>query len=776
MNGSVAERDAAVRVRNAGAGLLPCLFVTRGSPSEAEATAKPIVVVSNRLPFTFQRTAKGLERRPSSGGLVSALDPVLRRRGGTWIGWPGLELRPGERVDSQRRPYRVAAVPLSEAEATRHYGGFSNRTLWPLFHSLPVLSRFDRRDWETYQEVNARFARIASEHADGADLVWMHDYHLMRAPEQLRLMRPDVRSAFFLHIPFPSWDVFRVCPWERELLRGLLGSDLIGFHVEGYANNFLDCVERSLGARVDRTRMMVEHGDRIVKVGYFPIGIEFAVYEKEAMEAPEHDHGPRERLVLGVDRLDYTKGIPERISAFERLLELYPEHREKVVFLQLTVPSRSQVAEYRELKREVDELVGRVNGRFATARWSPIRYLYRSLPRKRLCGLYRDADVALITPIRDGMNLVAKEYVTCQVRDPGVLILSRLAGAAETMREALQVNPFDVDGTARAIHRALSMDEEERASRIASLRRRERRDDVEAWVNGFLGAAAEHPLSLAPLTDAEIESWLTRFIRSYPLCIFLDYDGTLTPLAEHPSKARLSQGMREAVQSVAERDDTTVAIVSGRSLEDVRRTVGDGRLIFAGNHGLEIEGPGLGLFRHEDLDHYAERSDELAAELGRLESGGAWTEHKGPTLTFHFRRVPEEKRDELAEAARQLITSHGYQARDAHMAVEARPPIGWDKGRAVLHVLRARWGPDWSEKVRVIYVGDDQTDEDAFRFLAGLASTFRVGSAETPTAAARRLANVDAVQKLLEWIARRPATQPQPRSQRRAQASGGSGA
>ena len=716
------------------------------------------MVVSNRLPFTLQRSAEGLERKPSAGGLVSALDPVLQKRGGTWIGWPGLELKRGERVNPRFHRYRVSGVQVSEAEAARHYGGFSNRTLWPLFHSLPVLSRFDRRDWEVYQKVNARFAKVAAEHADGAELVWIQDYHLMLAPEELRLERPDVRSAFFLHIPFPPWDVFRVCPWDRELLRGMLGSDLIGFHVEGYAKNFLDCVERGLGARVDRTRMVVEHGDRIVKVGFFPIGIEFGVYERDAKQAPRQDEEIRERLILGVDRLDYTKGIPERIRAFERLLELYPEHREKVVFLQLTVPSRSQVAEYRELKREVDELVGRVNGRFATAGWSPIRYMYRSLPRRRLCGLYRDADVALITPIRDGMNLVAKEYVTCQVEEPGVLILSRLAGAAETMREALQVNPFDLDGTARAIHRALVMDQAERASRITSLRRRERRDDVEAWVKSFLGAAAERFEGLEPLTDREIETWLARFIRSYPLCVFLDYDGTLTPLVEHPSQASIDEPMRDTLRAVAEREDTTVAVVSGRSLSDVRRLVGDERLIYAGNHGLEIEGPGLEAFRHEDLDHYAERADELATDLRRLESGGAWTEHKGPTLTFHFRNVPDDKRDELAEQARRLIVAHGYQARDAHMAVEARPPIGWDKGRAALHVLRERWGPNWSEKVRVIYVGDDQTDEDAFRFLAGLASTFRVGSAQTPTAASRRRPNVEAVRKLLEWLAgRRPS-------------------
>ena len=717
---------------------------------------RPIIVASNRLPFTYQRVGGALERRPSSGGLVSALEPVLRKRGGTWIGWPGLEVRRGERISTRARNYEIAPVLLSDAEASRYYQGFSNRTLWPLFHSLPALTKFERRDWTVYEAVNRRFAEIAAKHAGAGDLVWIHDYHLMLAPEHLRRLQGNVRSAFFLHIPFPPYDIFRLCPWDREILRGLLACDLIGFHVEGYAQNFLDCAERRLGARVDRRAMVVEHGDRTVQIGSFPIGIEFELFEEMATAAPPTANRVEERIVLGVDRLDYTKGIPERIRAFERLLELHPRHRENVVLLQLTVPSRAQVAEYRDLKREIDELVGRVNGRFSTARWSPIRYLYRSVTRERLCALYRDAHVALVTPLRDGMNLVAKEYVACQIKDPGVLVLSRMAGAAETMREGLHVNPFDLDETANAIHRALTMEEDERASRIASLRRRERRDNVDAWVKTFLQAASGSHASIQPLSDEEIHGWLRGFIKAYPLFLFLDYDGTLTQLRDHPSRARLSRPMRAAIEACSERTDTHVAIVSGRSLEDIRKMVGNPDLVFAGNHGLEIEGPGIEHFRHEDLVHYVERAEALAEELHAMESDGAWTEAKGPTLTFHYRSVPEDKRKSLVEEVREAVTRHGYQARDAHSALEARPPIGWDKGRAVLHVLRERFGLAWSENVRVIYVGDDQTDEDAFRFLGGLAMTFRVGAADTPTAAAHRLPNVPAVQALIDWLSRRP--------------------
>jgi trehalose-phosphatase len=323
------------------------------------------------------------------------------------------------------------------------------------------------------------------------------------------------------------------------------------------------------------------------------------------------------------------------------------------------------------------------------------------------------------------------------------------------MREALLVNPYDVEGTAEVIHRALTMEEAERASRTAALRRREKRDDLSAWVHAFLDEAGVERAALAPLTDADFSRWLDEFLKTYRLALFLDYDGTLSPLQEHPSKARLTPRMRKALLACAAHPDTDVAVVSGRSLADVQDVVRQPGLTFAGNHGLEIAGPEIPHFVHEDLVHYRRRAEALAEDLERCETEGAWTEYKGPTLTFHYRSVPENRHAKLVEEVNTIIAQHGYQARAAHCAVEARPPIGWDKGRAVLHILRTRYGPSWSEAVRVIYVGDDQTDEDAFRFLSGLAITFRVGSADTPTAATRRLPDVAAVRALLEWLGAR---------------------
>ncbi len=457
-----------------------------------DSDPRRLLVITNRLPFAFQRGPEGLIRRPAAGGLVSALDPVLQKRGGTWVGWPGIETRRGERLPLMGAPYRIAPVALSERELARYYHGLSNRALWPLFHSLPGRARFDRRDWPVYRDVNHRFADAALRELGEGDLIWVHDYHLMLTPHFLRRYLPRLGVAFFLHIPFPSFDLFRLLPWAREVLRGLLSCNLVGFHVADYAQNFLDCVARLTSAEVDAKRMTVHSKWGTTRVGAFPIGIDFDGFAARMRAAPPRSpEDEAERLILGADRLDYTKGIPERILAVERLFEKHPEHRERVTFLQVAVPSRSQVAEYRALKREIEEAIGRVNGRFATARWEPIRYLHRLMTHDELARLYRDAEVCLVTPLRDGMNLVAKEFVACQDEDPGVLVVSWLAGTAGAMKEALRVNPYDLEKTADALHRALSMPREERRSRMRALAARERRNDVHAWVESFLKVATE---------------------------------------------------------------------------------------------------------------------------------------------------------------------------------------------------------------------------------------------------------------------------------------------
>jgi trehalose 6-phosphate synthase/phosphatase len=353
---------------------------------------------------------------------------------------------------------------------------------------MPGRTAFDPDSWKVYRRVNARFAEVLLGQPNHRPLLWVHDYHLMLVPELVRKARPQRTSVFFLHVPFPSYDLFTLLPRHEDLLRGVLGSQLVGFQTWGCVKNFLECAERCLDAAVDCERRQIRFEGRTIKVGAFPIGIDYGRFEAYALNAPPAIPR-RQRVILSADRLDYTKGIAQRIQAMERLLLLHPEHLERVTLVQIAVPPRCQVAEHHQLKCEIDEMVGRVNGRFASASWSPIQYLYRSFEHEQLAGLYRDSDVAVVTPLRDGMNLVAKEFVACQVDDPGVLVLSRFAGAADGMVEALLVNPYDLDGTAEALHRALCMDADERQQRMSALRIREAEHDVHAWVDSLLRAA-----------------------------------------------------------------------------------------------------------------------------------------------------------------------------------------------------------------------------------------------------------------------------------------------
>ncbi|MEZ4292478.1 MAG: bifunctional alpha,alpha-trehalose-phosphate synthase (UDP-forming)/trehalose-phosphatase [Myxococcota bacterium] len=718
-----------------------------------------LIVLSNRLPITLERRRGRLVANRSSGGLVAALEPAMRERGGTWIGWPGAGLKANESLPSPSEGYALEPVALTPTEIRRFYHGFSNATLWPLFHSFLERTALDPRDWTVYERVNARFAEAASACMQEGDLVWVHDYHLTRCPHQLRLLRPDARIAFFMHIPFPPFDVYRILPWYREVIRGLLACDLIGFHSPGYVSNFLDCVERLLGERVDRETGRIEHGDRTVRVGAFPLGIDYEAYASRARSAARPATAVGEQIILGVDRLDYTKGIPERMRAYERMLELHREHRGRVVLIQVAVPTREQVTEYQRLKREIDELVGRINGRFGTSQWTPVRYIHRSISHERLCALYRDADVGLVTPLRDGMNLVAKEFVASQVDEPGVLVLSRLAGAADTMQEAILVNPYNIDSVADAIHRALTLPADEREARLRALQRRERQNDLHAWLAGFLEAASSSEAGIEPVRVEDFDALLGEFLDGRPLMLFLDYDGTLASIAAHPSEAGLGTSMRRALEACAERSDTQVTIVSGRSLADVRACVPIEGISFAGNHGLEIEGPDVPFYRHPDIAHYVERAVELTRQLEAIAIPGVWVEAKGASLTLHFRQAsPTHHATIAAQRARSCARPASRRATRSVPSRRGRRSAGTRAtpcctccarraarpGRGRPHALRRRRRDG---RGRVPRARRPRRD-------------LRVGPAEQPTRARWRLSNVDAVETLLRWIAAGPARTP----------------
>jgi trehalose 6-phosphate synthase/phosphatase len=739
----------------------------RAPPSAPEAgeRARPLVVVSNRLPFVAERKGATLHLKPSPGGLVAALDPVLRRRGGVWVGWAGAtreEIETAGGLDlPEAKGVRYHEVRLSAHEVVQYYGGFSNRTLWPLFHYFVGHTRIDGGTWAVYERVNERFAEVAAAASPEDALVWIHDYQLLRAAYHLRRLEPQRRIALFLHIPFPAADVFRVLPWSRSLMQGMLAADLVGLHVPSYVQHFLSCAEQLLGCEVDPGAGTVRFEGREVSVQAHPLGADAAWIEELAGRArPASLARPPDRLweILGVDRLDYTKGIHERLLAIERLLERHPRYRRRILFTQVLVPSRERVVEYTALKRQIDEAVGRINGRFSERGWSPVRYLVRQLPREELVPLYRAADVALVTPLRDGMNLVAKEYVAAQLENDGVLILSEMAGAADELQEALLVNPFDVEAVAEALHRGLSMSEDERRARMSALRDRVRTHDVHAWVEAFLAAgdrASDRARSSVALPVEQIRHRLAPWLAQRPtVALFLDYDGTLTPLVRRPEHAKLSDAARELLQQAARTPNLDTVVVSGRSLEDVKGMVGVPGLTYVGDHGFEIEGPGIA-FRHEAADRRRQALEEAARELDAIAKGGAWVERKGATLAFHVREVSAADQPAAQHQAEGILRAHRLRVTVGKMVVEGRPAVDWHKGRAVLYVLHHRHGSDWPSRVRALYLGDDTTDEDAFRSLLGIGRSVRVASGPTtaPSAADFYLPDPDAVLQLLRWLA-----------------------
>jgi trehalose 6-phosphate synthase len=478
-----------------------------------------LVVLSNRLPYALSRSEHGtFSVEPGSGGLVTALRPVLQDRGGRWIGWSGVpteELRDAAPVfegRGRKYGYDLVPVPLSAAERDDFYQGFSNEVVWPLFHDMTSEGRFLPRYWHAYETVNRRFAEVTARTATPDDFVWIHDYHLMLVARELRAMGFAARTGFFLHIPFPPLDLFLKLPWRFPILMGLLEHDLIGFQTVRDRRNFLECIRRLVPDAVvsgkgDVRTVQLEH--RTVRVGAFPISIDAAEFEArgrtpeavsvlQALRADEQNR----RVILGIDRLDYTKGIPEKFESFRTLLQKHEDLRGGVTLIQIVVPSREEIPGYQDQKVAIERLVGEINGQFTRSGWVPIHYIYRSLNGPELSAYYLAADVALVTPLKDGMNLVCKEYCATRADEDGVLMLSEFAGASgELQRGALLVNPYDTEGVAATIRRALEMPRAARRSRMRRLRRVVFENDIYRWVDRFLDAAIARDLHDFPVVE-----------------------------------------------------------------------------------------------------------------------------------------------------------------------------------------------------------------------------------------------------------------------------------
>ncbi len=706
-----------------------------------------LVVVSNRLPITLRRQSDGWKVSASAGGLVTAMNPILRRTGGFWIGWPGEssgigDPRRQEALDQLPQSSRFIIVDLPQKLVELYYEGYSNQTIWPLFHYFPSLLSYDPKSSQAYVEANQRFCDAVVAHAQPGDLVWVHDYQLMLLPQMLREAMPELKIGFFLHIPFPSSEIFRLLPGRDDLLHGLLGSDLIAFQTYAHLQHFRSALLRIGGFESQING--VEVGGRTVRFEALPIGIapedfrSLLTDDRETADfLTQYEKRFRDRrILLSVDRLDYTKGIPERMRTYRRLLERAPRLRGNVVLLQVAVPSRERVSSYARLRRQVNEMVGEINGQFATPDWSPIVYLQRGISRNQLVALYAMADVGWVTPLRDGMNLVAKEYVASN-RGHGVLVLSELAGAAAEMGEALLVNPFDVDRTAEAVEHALSMPFEERRTRMAALRRRVEQNNVFKWGERFisyLNEAAEFR-GKRPSGQPEILDFATvtkAYHDARDRLLFLNYDGTLATYTNRPEQAGPSADLLHLLAKLVAQPGNHLALVSGRRREDVERWFGkiEG-LCLAAEHGGWVrpcDSPEWIARRQHYGEDWKPRVRDLLEDFVDR-APGSLIEEKDNSLVWHFRMTQHEFGEwlagELVGVLEGMLSDADVSVVRGQKCVEIRP-LGINKGQVVDEMLA-----QYPDRNFIFAVGDDRTDEDMFARLEEGAWTVRVGIGDT---------------------------------------------
>lgn len=710
------------------------------------------IIISNRLPVQLQISNGSINAIPSVGGLATGMKSVHSGSESLWIGWSGLtdEETPPEledKIDKALKENGCAKVKLNAKEIDGFYFGFSNRTVWPLFHYFLEYSEFELDFWETYRSVNQKFADAIIEKSDEDDTIWVHDYQLMLVPQMVREKRPETSIGFFLHIPFPSYEIFRTLPWREEILEGLLGSDLIGFHTYDYERHFLSSVRRLLGLEVSFNEIYMDN--RAIKVDSFPMGIDYKKFHDAAKSHGEKSStdrsdfqlrldnhkasAPDTKLILSIDRLDYSKGIAKRLNAFEYFLKKYPEYQEKVRLIILAVPSRSNVPQYQLLKKEIDELVGRINGELSTVNWTPIWYFYRSLPFENLIDLYTSSDIAWLTPLRDGMNLVAKEYIATRTDRTGVLILSEMAGSAYEMNEALLINPNNFEEQADTLKQAINMPKEEQMNRNTFLQNRLERYNVEVWANEFMNALNEkRDLGRAFVSEKMSKEILSNIVGQYSKAkkrlLFLDYDGTLAGFHKDPQKASPDEELYELLDRLHEQGNTTLFLISGRDKQTFGRWFLSKKYNMIVEHGVWISKKGEDFKMLEQV-----KGDWMGKIRPVLESfvdrtPGSFIEEKNYSLAWHYRNTDpdfgEKRATELSTVLRSLIGNDDISVLNGNKVMEVKSS-NVNKGRAAVRMM----GEDNYDFVFAI--GDDWTDEFMFQELPDSAITVKVGLKKT---------------------------------------------
>jgi trehalose 6-phosphate synthase/phosphatase len=718
-----------------------------------------LINVSNRLPVTVEedRITK------SSGGLVAALEGLPQEKYKTkWIGWPGAafpeESRRQEIAQKLAEEHGCVAVFLSQEEATAFYEGFSNSSIWPLLHYLPNYLRYEPAWWESYQKVNQTFADKVLETVHEGDLVWVHDYQLMLLPAMLREAVPNLKIGFFLHTPFPAYEIFRCHPRRRELVAGMLGANRIGFHAFGYLRHFCSTVQRLLGIETELTH--IPSKGHTSALGVYPIGINAVKFEE--MLGSNEFHQRREefrqahegkRLVVSVERMDYTKGILHRLEAIDNFLAR-SEKIDAIRFVFVSVPSREGIEEYQNLLEEVESRVGQLNGKYATLLNSPIHFIHGSIPFVDLCALYALADIALVTPLIDGMNLVAKEYIACQRENAGLLILSEFAGAAEELFNALLVNPYDSAAVAGTLTNALALTTEEKQNRIRPMRERVMRYDARHWARSFI-----HDLTSGPITDArpvetdireareQVEKALLAGLR---IALFLDYDGTLREIELDPGAATPNASIENLLQRLGRRPNLDLTVISGRPEEDLEAFLGSHPFRLIAEHGASLREVGKKKWERLDRNLNYAWKEELLAVLRLYEQAvpGSTIEEKQSSIVWHYRKADKEfgtwKANQLTEELSALTANHSIKVRHGKKMVEVTAAEN-NKGAAIGRVL------DQNDHYELaLCAGDDLTDESMFELKRPGLLTIKVGIG--PTQARFRVPDPAAFRQLLDGM------------------------
>ncbi len=730
---------------------------------------KRIVLASYRLPFKVIKGKRGKRIQQNSGGLVSAMLPLAKKisaeKNGNipliWFGQSTKEEDEFENIKDDSNPFELHSVYIPPSTDKLYYGGFCNNAIWPLFHYFPFISVFDKDSFSAFREANTLFAEAIIKKLLPGDCLWIHDYQLFLLPELIRKSIKDITIGFFLHIPFPSTEIFRVMPkpWRESILKGMLGADLIGFHTFDYTYHFMRCVSRILGIETVENWLYLD--ERTVRADTFPISIDYAKFHNTALskhiDQKIFDLSKsinNKKIIFSVDRLDYTKGFLQRISAFGHFLKVFPEFRQQVVFHMIMVPSRDTIDRYQQMKKDIEAAVARVNGEYGCMEWTPILYQYRSVPFDDLVAFYKQSDVALITPMRDGMNLVCKEYIACQTEDkPGVLILSELTGAASELSEALLINPMDQEEIAFTIHEALNMQTSEKLSRIKKMQSRISRYDILAWgkdfLNGLVSTSSEQERrAIHELRNADEYPFLRDYKNAKNRLIFLDYDGTLVPIEKFPELAVPHGNIKETLRSLSADYRNTVVIVSGRSREFIDLWLGDLPINLIAEHGACAKLSGKEWVTETPLDN--EWKHEILSIMDRYveRCTGSLIEDKPSSLTWHYRNVQKEfglgRSHELKDELHAWVRRNpSFQVLEGNKVIEVKR-VGYDKGSAALKYL------DNKSHDFIIAVGDDKTDEDLFRAMPAEAVTIKVGL--TASIARYNLRNQRLVIKLLEKL------------------------